>query len=78
MARNTSYNAQARTLQMLSVSPRIDATVLEFKTEEWSTGHVFVKRVYQPNHVSNMAYVEGFVVGQRGAIKTLYSRFDTI
>lgn len=44
--------------------------------EEWSGKHVFVKRTRRPLHVQTMVYYESFVVGERGGIKKLYSRYD--
>lgn len=75
MTRRTQKNfyRQMSVVQNLEVPPRPEATVTKFETEEWSSGHVFVKLEYCPGpHAPTLRYTEGYVIGVMGGREVLY------
>lgn len=69
-----NFKRQMWAVQSLEVPPSYnkDYIVSEYRVEEWSTGHVFVKRAYRdPKWHGTFAFHEGWVIGPRGAFKKI-------
>ena len=74
-----NWNRQMWALEALAADNTYDA-VTAFETEQWDTGHVYVKRVlrhrFQDGTVSRSARHESYIVGKRGGVKPNYNYTD--
>lgn len=68
------FTAQANVVRNFSVPNRMEQNyeITEFTVEDWGK-KIFVKRIRVPMHARGISYSEAFVVGPRGAVKTIYS-----
>jgi hypothetical protein len=75
MRTQRNWNRQLQTLETLASDNEVYKTV-GFETEEWSSGHVHVKRrqkfVFDDGRLGSATHHESFVVGKRGSVKPLY------